>query len=245
MERKCAFVIGATKGIGLAIVEKFAGSGYDIVATYNSGSLSRAEQICDKNKVKLLSVKMDVSKFEDVEKGFQMAFEVMGKIDAIVYNAGISLGEKLLCDQSVEDIDSIIDVNLKGAIYCNRQAQKHLLNQKNASIVNVSSIYGIYGGSCESAYSASKGGIVALTKAMSDECACFGVRVNAVAPGCIDTAMTAGFTQQEKDALIEKTPLGRIGKPEDVANAVYFLASEDASFITGEVLTVSGGVTKF
>ncbi len=245
MKRKCVFIIGATRGIGLATVEKFAINGYDVVATYNNGSLADAEQICNKNNVKFLPIKMDISKFAEVEKGFQMAFEVMGKIDAVVCNAGISLGEKLLCDQSVEDIDRIIDVNLKGMIYCNRQAQKHLLNQKYASIVNIASIYGLYGGSCESAYSASKGGIIALTKAMSDECACFGVRVNAVAPGCIETEMTAFLSQEEKENIVARTPLGRIGGAEDVANAVFFLASEESSFITGEVLTVSGGVTKF
>lgn len=242
---KCVMVVGATKGIGLAIVEKFARNGYNVVATFNSGSLIDTENICKLNNVKLLPIKIDVSNFEEVEQGFSQAFKEMGKIDAIVCNSGISLGEKLLCDFDRKDIERILDVNLKGTIYCNREAQKHLLNQREGCIINISSIYGLYGGCCESVYSATKGGVNALTKAMSDECASFGVRVNAVAPGCIATQMTAGYSQEEMEYIKEKTPLKRIGKPEDVANAVYFLASEDASFITGEILTVSGGVMKF
>jgi 3-oxoacyl-[acyl-carrier protein] reductase len=241
-----AFIIGATGGIGLAIVEKFAQNGYDIVATYNKSDTKAIENICEKNKVKLKTIKMDVSNFQSVEEGFKEAFSV-DCIQTVLFNSGISLGEQLLCDQTAEDINIIIDVNLKGALYCNRQAQKHFIDHRmeNCSIINISSIYGIYGGACESAYSASKGGIIALTKALSDECASFGVRVNAVAPGFIQTPMTSSYTDEEKNACIDRTPLKRLGTPQDVANAVYFLASNDASFITGEVLTVSGGVLKF
>ncbi len=241
-----AFIIGATGGIGLALVEKFAQNGYDIVATYNKSDTKAIETICAKNKVKLKTIKMDVSNFQSVEEGFKEAFS-SDCIQTVVFNSGISLGEQLLCDQSAEDISKIIDVNLKGALYCNGQAQKHFIDHRmnNCSIVNISSIYGIYGGACESAYSASKGGIIALTKALADECASLEVRVNAVAPGFIQTPMTSSYTDEEKNACINRTPLKRLGTPQDVANAVYFLASNDASFITGEVLTVSGGVLKF
>lgn len=243
MNKKRVFVVGGTRGIGLTIVEKFAKEGYDIVATYNTGSLKMASEICEKYNANLTPVKMDVSNYSEVQKGFEIAFKQ--QIDSVVCSSGISLGEKLLCDQSIEDIDKIIDVNLKGIIYCNREAQKHMLGQGCGSIVNISSIYGLYGGCCESAYSASKGGIIALTKALSDECAAMGVRVNAVAPGCIATDMTNNLTEREKEVIIDKTPLKRLGEPKDVANAVFFLAGEDSSFITGEVITVSGGITKF
>lgn len=243
--KKKAFVIGGTRGIGLAIVEKFAQNGYDIIATFNSGNLDKAKEICEKYNANLLPIKMDISNYAEVVSGFGFAFSKEGKIDCIVCNSGISLGEKLLCDQSMEDIEKIIDVNLKGIIYCNREAQKHFINQRYGSIVNVSSIYGIYGGCCESAYSATKGGIIALTKALSAECAYIGIRVNAVAPGCIDTDMTAYLGEEERDVIIETTPLARMGKPQDVADAVFFLAGDDSAFITGEVLTVSGGALKF
>lgn len=242
---KCVMVVGATKGIGLATVKKFAENGFDVVATYNKGNLKDAKTFCEKENVKFLPIKMDISNFQEVEKGFAKAFYEMKKIDVIVCNSGISLGEKLLCDQEIIDINKLIDVNLKGIIYCNREAQKHLINQKSGNIVNVSSIYGLYGGCCEAVYSASKGGIIALTKALSDECAFFGVRVNAVAPGCIETSMTDCFSDEEKKIIQEKTPLKKLGKPQDVANVIYFISSDDASFITGEVLTVSGGVLKF
>ena len=245
MVKGTVLVIGATKGIGLAVVEKFASQGYNIVATYNSGELIKASQICDKLAVTLFPVKMDISKFDEVEKGFETAFKLVEKIDCIVCNSGISAGEKLLCDQNVDEIEKLIDVNLKGIIYCNREAQKYLMQQKHGSIINISSIYGIYGGCCEAVYSASKGGIIGLTKSMSDECASFGVRVNCVAPGYVATDMTSCFDDDEKAKIMSNTPLKRLGMPIDIANAVYFLASDEASFITGEILTVSGGVLKF
>lgn len=245
MIKKSVVVVGATRGIGLAVVEKFAQNGYDVVATFNNGSLEKAKEICQKYGAKILPIKMDISKYEDVKNGFETAFKNIDYIDCVVCNSGISLGEKLLCDQSIEEIEQIINVNLKGIIYCNREAQKHFINQKHGNIVNISSIYGLYGGACESAYSASKGGIIALTKALSEECGEFSLRVNAVAPGCIETDMTACYTNEEKEEIKNKTPLKKLGTTSDIANAVFFLASDDASFITGEVLTVSGGATKF
>ncbi len=243
--KKVVLIVGGTGGIGRGIVQKFAQNGYDVVATYNSSPTKNIEKICKDCGSNLLTIKMDISDFRSVEQGFDLAFSAMGRIDAVVCNSGISLGEKLLCDFFPQEIDKIVDVNLKGAIYCNREAQKHFINQKYGAIVNVTSIYGLYGGSCESAYSASKGGIVALTKAMAEESGAFGVRVNAVAPGYIKTPMTEGYTDEENRQCIERTPLKRLGTPQDVANAVFFLAGNESSFITGEILTVSGGVLKF
>jgi 3-oxoacyl-[acyl-carrier protein] reductase len=150
----------------------------------------------------------------------------------------------MLIDKPTETIDEIININLRGTILFNKAILQHFIDQKHGSIVNVSSIYGISGGSLESVYSACKAGIIGLTKSLSIEAAPF-VRVNAVAPGCIETKMTSNLTEIDKTCIIDSTPLDRIGKPEDVANSIYFLASEESGFITGEVLSVTGGVARF
>lgn len=246
MIRKGVLIIGANKGIGLAIARKFALMNYDIFGTYNSSSheeLNKIQANCPDIKVK--SIKLDISSPSQIKDVVIEVFSSHPYIDAVVFNSGISLGEKMICDFSDEDIEKILNINLKGCILVNREVSKYLISQKHGSIVNISSIYGIYGGSCESIYSASKSGIIGLTKALSNELAQFNVRVNAVAPGFIQTDMTSKYTTEEKESIIASTPLHKLGRPDDVANAVYFLASGDASFITGQILEVSGGATTF
>ena len=143
------------------------------------------------------------------------------------------------------NIDKIIDINLKGTIYCNQILSKYFIKQKHGNIINISSIYGLYGGACESTYSAAKAGIIGLTKALALELAPLNIRVNAIAPGFIETNMTSCFDKQEKENIKKNTPLRRLGKPCDVANAALFLASDRAEFITGEVLSISGGALRF
>lgn len=246
MIRKGVLIIGANKGIGLAIARKFALMNYDIFGTYNSSSheeLNKIQTNCPDIKVK--SLKLDISSPTQIKDVVIEVFSSHPYIDAVVVNSGISLGEKMLCDFSEDEIAQILDINLKGAILVNREVSKYLTSQKHGSIVNISSIYGIYGGSCEAVYSASKAGIIGLTKALSNELAQFNIRVNAVAPGFIQTDMTSNFSDKEKEEIIASTPLHKLGRPDDVANAVYFLASGDSSFITGQVLEVSGGATTF
>lgn len=245
MIRKTVFIIGASGGIGSAIAKEFARDGYNLILSSNNTSLKDIEKICEGYGTKITKLKIDVTKISEIEKGFEKAFETAKYLESVIICPGISLEEKLLCDESVQNIQKLIDVNLLGVVYCNREAQKHFLKVKHGSIINISSIYGIYGGSCESVYSATKGGIIALTKALSDECASFGVRVNCVAPGWIQTNMTKHFNENEVKEIIEETPLKRLGIGEDVAKAVRFLSGDESSFITGEIITVSGGVLKF
>lgn len=246
MIRRGVLIIGANKGIGLAIARKFALMNYDIFGTYNNGShdeLDRIQENCP--CIKVTSLKLDVTSSQEIKDVFNQVFNSHPCIYAVVYNSGISIGEKMICDTTDEEIDKLISVNLRGAILVNREAEKHFLPQKRGSIINISSIYGIYGGSCESVYSTCKAGIIGLTKSLANELGGLNIRVNAVAPGFIQTEMTSHFSQEEKNAVQSSTPLQRLGRVDDVANAVYFLASSDAGFMTGEVLEVSGGATTY
>lgn len=245
--RKSVLILGASGGIGEAIVKEFASAGYDIFATYNKTDINKMQDFCKEKCVNLIQIKMNIENATEIEKTFSQVFKSAEYLESVINATGLSLPEKLLCDESIENIAKIIDVNLKGSILISREAIKHFIKLKRGNIVNISSIYGIYGGSCEAAYSASKGGIIALTKALAQECASFNVRVNCVAPGCIETSMTKSFfnTEEGRQQLIDATPLKRIGRPEDVAKAVKFLATDESSFITGECLTVSGGVLTF
>lgn len=245
MIKKSVFIIGISSDIGKATAKVFAQNGYDIIGTYNNSKIDEIKKICECLGVKFDAIKLDVTNFEDIKNAFEKAERQSDFLDCMVYLPGISEKESLLCDYTKEQIERILDVNLKGAIYCNREAMKLFIKQKHGVIVNMSSIYGVYGGACESAYSAAKAGIIGLTKALAEECGPYGVRVNAVAPGCIETKMTSCFSAEEKSEINANTPLKRLGQPEDVANVIYFLASDHSSFITGEVLNVNGGAVRF
>lgn len=244
---KSVLVLGASGGIGESIAKEFVDYGYDIYATCNNGNLENLKKYCQSKNVELISYNLDITNFDDIQRVFKDVFAKSDYIESVINATGVSLSEKLLCDESVDDIDMLLNVNLKGAILISREAMKYFIKLRHGSIVNISSIYGLYGGCCESVYSATKGGIIALTKALAQECANFNVRVNCVAPGCIDTKMTECYLSNEesREELINATPLKRIGKPQDVAKAVKFLTTEESCFITGECLTVSGGVLTF
>ncbi len=245
MIRKTALVVGATSGIGLEVVKKFVNNGYDVFATYNKGDLCDLEDIFVGLDSKLYTCKVDVKNAQDIKNLFKKIEKDVDFLDCVVYCPGISYDEKMLIDVDDEEIEEILNVNLKGAIIAGREAMRFFVKRKHGSIIFISSIYGIYGGACESVYSASKGGMIALSKAMAQECGAFNVRVNCVAPGFIDTKMTAKFNEEERERIIESTPLKRLGRVDDVANAVGFLASEESSFITGQVIEVAGGAVKF
>ncbi len=245
MIKKTALIVGASSGIGKEIVNEFAKSGYNVVATYNSGDFVEIENICKKNNSNLFNYNLNVKNADDMANLFKFIEKEVDFLDCAVFCPGVSLDEKLLFDFDVNEINEIIDVNLKGAIFFGSEAMKYFCKRQHGSIIFISSIYGIYGGACESVYSASKGGVIALTKAMALECGSFNVRVNCVAPGFIQTKMTDKFNEEERENIKLNTPLNRLGRPEDVAGVVAFLANDKAAFMTGEIIEVAGGACKF
>lgn len=245
MIRKTVFITGGSGGIGSACALKFAQNGYNIATTYLTGSTKYLQSQCEKLGVEFESYKMDLRDEHSIKETFNKVFKRFDYVDSVVCNAGIADKEMLFSDVSQSSIDNLLNTNLRGTIICNQEAFKRFLKQKHGSIVNVSSIFGINGGPCETVYSATKGGIIALTKALAVEGAPFKIRVNAVTPGYIETNMTSHFSEQEKAHAISMTPLKRIGQGQDVAEAVFFLSSDSSSFVTGEILTVSGGVLRF
>ena len=244
MLRKTVLITGATGGIGQALVHKFAENGYNIVATYNNGNIENLQKICDANGASFQTIKIDFSNVYEAEQILQKNIEILPALQCVVCNAGISLGEKMLIDTTLDEILQVVNVNLISAVVCNKLAAKYFLDKKSGCIINIASIYGIYGGSCEAVYSATKAGMIGLTKSLADELGPY-VRVNAIAPGYIETAMTGNYSDQVKEEIKNRTPLRMLGSPEDVADAALFLASDRANFITGQVLEVSGGAVKF
>lgn len=244
MIRKTAIITGGFGDIGKAIAKKFAANDYNIALTYfNNFSAEFIEEL--KNcGVDVLALPCDQKNENDIINFTNSVFNEFEFVDAFVACAGKAEPVQFLSEKTTELIDDIISTNLRGTILFNREILKHFQSQKHGSIVNISSIYGISGGSLESVYSACKAGIIGLTKSLSVEASPF-VRVNAVAPGCIETKMTQNLSAVDKSCVADSTPLDRLGTPEDVANAVFFLASNESSFITGEVLEVTGGAIRF
>ncbi len=239
---KTAVITGASRGIGKATAEVFARAGYNTVICYNN-SQSEAEELCYKLKNEGLSVfvrKLDVQISNDVESFFSEIYDLFGSIDVLVNNAGVS-SFGLLTETQNSEFLRVNSINYKGTFYCCRECARYMLKNHKGSIINVSSMWGLSGSSCESVYSASKAAVIGLTKALAKELGPSDIRVNCVAPGVIDTKMNASLPQETMNELAYSTPLCRIGKPEEVAEAILFLASDKASFITGQVLSVDGG----
>lgn len=237
-----AIITGSSKGIGRAIAELFAKNGYNVVICYNS---SKEEAISFENELtsrsySVASFKANVKNTDEVKALFEFAYNRFGSIDVLVNNAGISQ-IKLLNDMTDDDIAELNDVNFIGSVKTAREVIPYMLKNHSGVIVNVSSMWGIAGASCESVYSGTKGALISFTKALSKELGPSGIRVNCVAPGVIDTDMNKDLSNETMVELCQSTPLGRIGKPSDVAEAVYFLCSDRASFITGQTLSVDGG----
>lgn len=245
MLRKTAIITGASGGIGGATAKEFARRGYNVALTYNKHSTKQLEEEIRKAfGVEVKSFKLDQTDEENIKTCFKEIFASFDYIDAVVCNSGKADKFDLLTKKNIKEIDSVLNVNLRGTILCNREALKYLTKQKHGSIINVSSMYAYAGGECEAVYTATKAGIIGLTQALAVEAAPF-VRVNAVAPGCTDTNMISGLSEEERKDLIEQTPLKRMGKGEDMAKLICFLASDEASFITGECYRSSGGVIRF
>ena len=229
-----ALVTGASRGIGAATARALAARGWIVHVNYlKSEALAKAVAA----ETGGLAVQADVADLKQVAA----MFERTGPVDLLVNNAGIAVSG-LLTDLSPEDWQRIFDVNIKGVFNCSRCAIPHMVHVKRGHIISLASVLGVYGGSCEVAYSATKGAVIAFTKALAKELGPSGIRVNCVAPGCIDTDMLVNLTQDDLDALAEDTAMCRIGRPEDVADMIALLAEPGARFVTGQVLGIDGGL---
>lgn len=235
---KTALVTGGTGGIGQAICRKLADNGYCVIINYLHAE-EKARRLADDINGK--AVKFDVSDVDSVNNVLSDIIGSDGKIDLLVNNAGISEID-LFTTIPREKSDSIININLGGTLNCSRAVLPYMIRRKTGCIVNISSMWGQVGASCEVDYSASKAGIIGFTKALAKEVAPSGIRVNCVSPGFIMTEMNSRFTDEELDGIKEEIPLGFFGTPEHVADAVVFLSSESAEYITGQVLAVNGGM---
>ncbi|MDK0795249.1 3-oxoacyl-[acyl-carrier-protein] reductase [Clostridium perfringens] len=243
LKDKVAIVTGGTRGIGRAIALKLADQGANIVINYRNSDKEAEElkSILEGKGVKVLTVKCDISNFEDSKNLMDKCKEVFGKIDIIVNNAGITK-DTLIMRMKEEDFDNVIDVNLKGTFNCAKHASAIMLKQRFGKIINMTSVVGIAGNAGQVNYAASKAGVIGLTKSLAKELGSRGITVNAVAPGFINTDMTASLSEKVKEEASKNIPLKRLGDPEDVANLVGFLASDAANYITGQVINVDGGM---
>ncbi len=240
---KTAIITGGSRGIGRAIALKLAEKGANIVVNYTS-SPDKATEVVEQIKEmgrEALAIKADVSKEEDVSSLVKEVSKQFSTIDILINNAGITK-DTLLIRMKDDDWDRVLDVNLKGTYLCTKLVAKKMMKQRSGKIVNITSVVGIIGNAGQANYAASKAGVIGLTKSSAKELAARGVNVNAVAPGFIHSDMTDKLSDEVVENYAKNIPLGKMGDPEDVANAVAFLCSEEASYLTGQVLNVDGGM---
>ena len=240
---KLALITGGTRGIGKQIALTFAKEGYDIAINYRAKNddLKNTKSEIEANNVKCFAVQGDVAKFEDCEKFVKQIVEEFGNIDVLVNNAGITR-DTLLMRMKEEDFKQVIDTNLVGTFNVTKNVISYMMKARNGRIINISSVVGISGNAGQTNYAASKAGIIGFTKSLAKEVASRNITVNAVAPGFIETQMTAVLKEDIKEEIAKKIPLKRMGTPQDVANVVKFLASSDSSYITGQVIHIDGGM---
>jgi 3-oxoacyl-[acyl-carrier protein] reductase len=243
LKGKVALVTGASRGIGKGIAIELAKAGACVIINYKSNDKAAEETLEELRGLGAyaLKIKGDVSDYGFSKQMIETTIEKLGKIDILVNNAGISkVG--LFMDALPEEWDNILNVNLVGTINCSHNAVKEMIKQKSGSIINISSMWGNVGASCEVIYSASKGAINAFTKALAKELAPSNIRVNAIAPGVIDTEMNGWLSLEDRKSLMEEIPMMKFGEVDDIGNLVTFLASENSKYITGQVITIDGGM---
>lgn len=242
MEHKTVFITGGAKGIGKAIALQFAKAGYQLVINYRDEQAKNAlQEALQAYNVKTLFLSGDVSSEADVKEMFDQAVKTFDRIDVLVNNAGITR-DQLAMRMKAADFQQVLDVNLTGAFYFMQQAARHMLKKKSGRIISISSIVGLHGNVGQINYAASKAGLIAMTKTLALELASRKITVNAVAPGFIDSDMTEQLSDEIKEQMLAKIPLGYYGSPKDVAEVVAFLASDAAQYITGQVISVDGGM---
>lgn len=234
---KTAVVTGASRGIGASIAKTLAHDGYTVIVNC-ANNIEKAEKIAD--EINGMAFKADVSDRKQIENMFSEIHKKYGHIDLLVNNAGVSVCG-LFTDISEDDEKRIIGTNINGMLNCSREALKYMISRKYGKIINISSMWGEVGASCEVHYSMTKSAVIGFTKALAKEVGFSGIQVNCVSPGMILTDMTANFTEQDLQAIKDETPLQTLGVPQNIADTVSFLASHKADFITGQVISVNGG----
>ena len=243
LEGKTALVTGASRGIGRAIALRLAAEGADVAVNF-AGSSAKAEEVKEaiiKMGRKAVAIQADVKDVSSVASMVEEVKKTFGRIDILVNNAGVTR-DGLLMRMKDEDWESVIDTNLRGVFQCTKAVSKIMMKQRYGRIVNMASVVGLVGNAGQANYAASKAGVIGFSKSVARELASRGITVNMVAPGCIDTDMTAVLSDKVREAMLADIPLARVGKPEDVANAVAFLVSDEAAYITGQVINVDGGM---
>ncbi len=242
MNNKRALITGASGGIGRAIALRLAADGFDVAACYYSDDTGAEElgKELEKLGVKFRLYKTDVADYGQVEKVFTDAFDFFGSIDVLVNNAGMAQ-QKLFTDISEEEFDRICAVNFKSVYNCCKFAVPDMVRRKAGKIINISSMWGISGASCETVYSATKAAVIGLTKALGKELAPSNVQVNCIAPGAIDTKMNSNLSDEDKAAFADEIPAGRFGTPDEIAGIVSFLAGKDSAYITSQTIIADGG----
>lgn len=242
--KKTVLITGASRGIGASMARLFAENGYNVIINYcnsKEDAQNLEKELLDKG-LSAKAIKADVKDYAQVVNMVEEIHQLFGDIDVLINNAGIAQ-QKLFTDITEQDFDNMVNVNLKGVFNCTKAVLRDMINNKYGKIINISSMWGVVGASCEVHYSAVKAGVIGMTKALAKEVGPSGINVNCIAPGVINTQMNSNLDEYTLNSLKEETPLGIIGEGEDIANLALFLASDKSKFITGQIITADGGLT--